>query len=392
MRVLVLSHMYPKPDNEISGIFVHNQVIETVDKGCKIAVISPIRQMPIPLGFIDRKWQIRKTIPKSTVLDGVQIYHPPYMLFPRAMFYWTSGQLLYRGIRTMVERLHLEMPFDLIHAHTALPDGYAAIMLKKKYRLPVVVTIHGADLQSTIHRNNKCKNAVGKVFKEADHIITVSNKLKRIAAANYGCENIITTIPNGIYPYVYKSKRDSVQQIMLSVSNLIRSKGIDLNLQAFAALMDRYPALVYKIIGNGPDLPRLKKIIKELGIPQNRVYFMGQLSNQEVIRHMSESDIFSLPSWSEGFGVVYLEAMSQGRPVIACKGEGIEDVIKHRENGFLVEARSVDDLVCTIDYLLNNSQQAAIVGESAQRTVLESYTWEKNAEKTIGVYRQVLGV
>ncbi len=387
-----MSHMYPKPYNRIGGIFVHNQVKALLEKGCRVTVVSPVRQMPFPLNYTVRKWRARKTIPERVVWEGVPIFHPHYQLIPRAMFYWTSGLLMYRGIRSFMEELSRQFSFDLIHAHVALPDGYAAVMLKQTMNVPVVVTIHGVDFHSTIRRNQRCKDAVGKVLAQADHIITVSNKLKRIAAANYGCENKTTTIANGIHPFIYPGSRNNDQKIMVSVSNLMKSKGIDLNLKAFAALMDRHPALSYKIIGSGPELSGLRKLLKQLHIPENRVSFMGRLPNQEVLRHMSEADFFSLPSWEEGFGVVYIEAMSQGKPVIACRGQGIADVIEHEVNGLLVEPRSVDSLVRAIDYLLNNPKRAAEMGKNAQKTVLAGYTWARNAEETVRVYRQVLGV
>lgn len=390
MRVLVLSQMYPKPYNDVDGIFVHNQVKELIKKGCEVRVVSPERFVPFPLNYIIRKWQVYRGVKKKNILDGVRISFPRYVLIPRARLFWISGLLMYYGIKTSIKSLYQEFAFDIIHAHVALPEGFAAVMLKQEYRVPVILTIHGADLQKTILRNRRCKDAVGKVFEQADHIITVSDKLKGVATNNYGCEGKTTTIPNGIFPYKCKRNVRTERKIILSVSNLIPSKGVDLNLKAFAPLAVKYPDLVYKIIGDGSELLKLKRMVRQLNIPEQRVCFMGQLSNREVIRHMSESDIFSLPSWQEGFGVVYIEAMSQGRPVIACKGEGIEDVIEHGENGFLVKPRDVDSLLETLDYLLSNPGVAEKVGETARKTVLNNYTWEQNAEKTLQLYNRVL--
>jgi len=101
-------------------------------------------------------------------------------------------------------------------------------------------------------------------------------------------------------------------------------------------------------------------------------------------------DIFSLLSWREGFGVVYLEAMAHGKPVIGCQGEGIEDVIAHGKNGLLVKPRDIDSLVEALDFLLSHPEEAKAMGERARKLVLENYTWEKNAEKTIKVYKEVL--
>ncbi|MBC2724843.1 MAG: glycosyltransferase family 4 protein, partial [Desulfosporosinus sp.] len=122
----------------------------------------------------------------------------------------------------------------------------------------------------------------------------------------------------------------------------------------------------------------------------DRVEFLGRLDHKEIIKYMAKTDIFSLPSWNEGFGVVYIEAMSQGRPVIGCKGEGIEDFVEDGKTGMLVKPENVDSLVKAIDYLLSNTDKAQAIGERAQRFILKNYTWEKNAEKTIKVYKEVL--
>lgn len=370
------------------GIFVHNQVKELIHQGCQVVVVAPVRYLPSLPG------RAARNDPKRAAWEGVQTYRPRYLLFPQARLFEYSGNFMHCGIRRTMELIYRKFPFDLFHAHVALPDGFAALKLKQRYGVPVVVTIHGADLHSTIYRNKRCKKAVGKVLEQADQIIMVSNKLKNIAADHYELRDSgkrITTIANGIIPLTFPGRKSNAgQTVILSVSNLIKSKGIDLNLQAFAALMDQHPHLIYKIIGDGPDMARLKHMVGALKIDENRVIFAGQLTHQAVMEQMSEADIFSLPSWKEGFGVAYIEAMSQGLPVIACKGEGIEDVIEHNINGFLVKPRDLNSLIETLDKLLTDPKRAASVGAVAKRTVLEKYRWANNAEKTISVYKQVL--
>ena len=322
----------------------------------------------------------------------MRVYYPRYFSPPSNIFLEHSGRLMFHGLAGTTRLLRSDFKFDLIHAHVALPDGFAAVMLKEKYRVPVVVTIHGLDLQLTIHKNKKCKEAIGRVFEQADQIVTVSNKLRKIAVNNYGWEHKVTTIANGIHPLELQSPvRGTHQVTLLSVANMIESKGIDLNLRAFAALMDRYPDLVYKIVGDGTDLKRLKGLSVSLGLPGERICFTGRLSNLQVMEQMALSDIFSLPSWQEGFGVAYIEAMSQGKPVIACQGEGIEDVIEHGKNGFLVRPRDLNNLIETLDYLLTNPEEGAAIGAAAKKTVLDHYTWDKNAEKTLSLYSKILG-
>jgi teichuronic acid biosynthesis glycosyltransferase TuaC len=395
LSVLVLSHMYPSTFNEIAGIFVHEQVKELIRQGCKVRVICPVPWSPFPINRLRAKWKTYSRIPPQDVWNEVEVYYPRFLVYPKAMLFASSGEWMYRGIKDLVAKIYQDFFFDIIHAHVALPDGFSAMRLKKKYYKPLVVTIHGQDLQVTLHRNDRCKKALMKVFEIADRIIVVSTKLNRIARAEIGFEDKIRIVNNGVDPKKLKSKENgwtfnhSGCKTILSVSNLVNSKGIDLNLMAVSKLIEKHPRLKYVVIGDGPERKRLVGLVANLGV-DSQVEFIGRLSHEKVMKYMAEIEIFSLPSWLEGFGVVYLEAMAHGKPIIACQGEGIEDVITHGETGLLVEPKNVESLVEAIDFLLSNPEKAKSIGERARNLVLEKYTWEKNAEKTIEVYREVL--
>jgi teichuronic acid biosynthesis glycosyltransferase TuaC len=108
------------------------------------------------------------------------------------------------------------------------------------------------------------------------------------------------------------------------------------------------------------------------------------------MKYISKADIFSLPSLNEAFGVVYIEAMACGKPVIGCKGEGIEDFVDDKITGLLVKPKDVDSLAKALDFLLSNPDEAKAIGERARKLVMKNYTWAKNAEKTISLYQGVL--
>jgi len=396
MKILVITHMYPSTFNEIGGIFVHEQVKALVSKGVKVQVVSPVPWTPFPINCLSSKWKNYSSIPERTVYEGINVWYPRYLVFPRYWFFASSGQRMYLGIKEIVAKICQEFQFDLIHAHVALPDGYAAIKLKQIYRKPVIVIIHGQDLYVTFYRNKRCKIALFNVYKKVDRIILVSKKLKEISDNNVGFANKSTVISNGVaVSNILKEKNIILgestldSRIILSVSYLITRKAIDFNLKAIAQLINKYPNLKYLIIGNGPEMRHLKELSNNLRINKH-VEFLGQLSHENVLVYMAKADIFSLPSWDEAFGVVYIEAMAQGTPVIGCQGEGIEDFVEHGITGMLVKPKDVDSLVKAMDYLLSNPDEAQAIGKRARKLVLENYTWEKNAEKTIDVYREVL--
>lgn len=394
MRILVLSHMFPSAFNEVAGIFVHEQVKALVKKGVEVQVVAPVPWSPFPINRMSKKWKTYSEIPLLSVRDGIKVWYPRYLAFPRSWFFASSGQRMYRGIKDVVAKIYREFPFDLIHAHVALPDGYAGALLAQRFGKPLVVTIHGQDLQHTINRNTACKKAVCNVLNSASRSILVSHKLKRLAIKHCGLNDKLSVVPNGVDPkYVAPRPIGSINQqtespVVLSVSNLVRTKGIDLNLYALHRIRKKYPGLRYVVIGSGPEEPRLRKIAIELGMNE-QVVFLGRQPHRQVMKYMAACDVFCLPSWQEGFGVVYLEAMVNGKPVIGCRGEGIEDFVTHGETGLLVKPRDVDNLAESLDYLLSYPDEAKAIGEQARKLALENYTWEKNAEKTIKVYEEV---
>lgn len=395
MKILVISHMYPSTFNEVNGIFVHQQVEELREQGCEVKVVSPVPWTPFPINYISKKWKKYSEIPQKMVWEGIEIYYPRFLSFPKALFFASSGSRMYKGIKDTVAGIYKDFKFNIIHSHVALPDGYCGVLVAKEYKKPLVVTIHGQDFQHTIFRNKKCKDSIEKAINSSKKTVVVSSKLKKtgenllkinkekIAVVSNGIN--LEDIFNGKSILLEKYKK---RKIILSVSHLKKSKGIQLNLKAISKNIKKYNNLFYIIVGSGKEKGELEEFSKQLCI-QNNVEFVGEIPHKKVMEYMSICDIFSLPSYNEGFGVVYLEAMANGKPVIACQGEGIDGIIKDKETGILVKPKDVDSLVKAMDYLLSNSDEARAIGKRACKLVLENYSWEKSAEKIIKVYEEV---
>jgi len=396
MKVLVISHLYPSICKEKAGIFVYKQIKALIARGVEIQIISAVPWIPFPVNYFNFKWNCYSNISEREIKEEIPIWHPRYFSFPKGYFFSSSGERMYFGIRKTMSKIYQEFHFDLIHAHVALPDGAAGMKIAQKFNKPLLVTIHGQDFQQTIFKNNKCKKNIERTINFSEKTIIVSNKLKRIARTSLQINNNkLVVIPNGINKEDFKKNKQfkivnlEEKIIILSVSNLIKTKGIDLNIKALKYLKKKYPNILYIVIGAGKVKNKLVKYINKNKL-EKYVKFLGQMTNQKVINYISKCNIFSLPSWNESFGIVYLEAMAQGKPVIGCEGEGIEDFVEHGVTGMLVKPKDVDSLVEAIDYLKSNPDKARAIGKRARKLVLENYTWGKNAEKTIQVYEEVL--
>jgi len=393
MKVLEISHLYPVPYDPLLGIAMHKQIKALKNEGCEVLVVSPIPWAPFPIKYMSNKWKLYSKVSNHKIIEDIEIFYPGFLVFPKAYFLASSGIRMYYGIKKLVEKLWCIFPFDMIHAHMALPDGYAAMLLSRDYSKPLVVTFQATDLDITTNRNDKCLQSLQKIFFTADKVISPSPRLSRQFSERF--KIVPDTVGYGINPEgvfcgnsnlsaKYKNYR-----ILLSVSRLITTKGIDLNLYALKKIIAKYDNLLYLIIGDGSAHQELECLVNDLDL-KGHVKFIGQQSHNRVMEYMSICEIFTMPSWQETFGLVYIEAMAHGKPVIGCQGQGVDGILTDGKTGLLVKPKDVDSLAKALDFLLRNPKEAKIMAEKARKVVLENYTWEKSAEKTIEIYKQVL--
>jgi glycosyltransferase involved in cell wall biosynthesis len=195
---------------------------------------------------------------------------------------------------------------------------------------------------------------------------------------------------NGVDPIVF-APREKIekQDFILSVGNLIPIKGHELLLRAFANIYERFPKLRCEIIGVGAERARLEVLTHELKI-EDRVRFRGRQSREEVAAAMAQCILFALPSSYEGLGCVYLEAMAAGKPIVACTGQGIAEVVQHGHNGLLISPNSLPDMTDSMVRLLQSPNVAARMGEEARQTVLKKFTLSHQAELLLQLYRECI--
>ncbi|MGH9714576.1 MAG: glycosyltransferase family 4 protein [Candidatus Acidiferrales bacterium] len=152
-------------------------------------------------------------------------------------------------------------------------------------------------------------------------------------------------------------------------------KGTDDLIRAVAQLRSPFPGLQLVAVGGGSDLPRLQGLAVELGIP-DRVHFLEGLSREELAGCYARAEIFALPSAGEGFGLVFLEAMAFGCPIVAAASGGITDLVEDGVNGLLVPPRDADRLAESLDQLLRDESMRARLGHSGAEIVRRKFLFE----------------
>jgi glycosyltransferase involved in cell wall biosynthesis len=176
--------------------------------------------------------------------------------------------------------------------------------------------------------------------------------------------------------------------LVLAVGYLIPRKGLRDLIAAVARLRRRGRTVDLAVVGDGPQRDVLTQQAAAEGVADT-VHFLGRVEHARVLSLMARADLFALPSWDEAFGLVYTEAMAQGTPVVAGKGEGPEDFIEDGVSGYLVPVRDPDSLAGIIAAVLDDPVKAQAVGE-AGRVAARALSWERNARLTLRVYERVL--
>jgi glycosyltransferase involved in cell wall biosynthesis len=176
---------------------------------------------------------------------------------------------------------------------------------------------------------------------------------------------------------------------VLSIGNLIPTKGHAVLLEAIAEVLRAFPELRCQIVGIGPEQRKLMELANKLVISR-QVHFLGRQTRQAVADLLRRCTLFALPSAYEGLGCVYLEAMASAKATIACMGQGIEDVIKHGENGWLVEPNNSTVLADSLRKLLRDPGLRYRLGANARKTVVQGLTLAHHAVQLGQIYRESL--
>jgi len=224
-----------------------------------------------------------------------------------------------------------------------------------------------------------------KVLEASYKCIFVSDKLKNDALKYSKSGRNYVVIPNGVNEKdILVDKNKQIQKefknkkYILTAGNLIKTKGINYIIEAFAKIHGKYEDLVLVIVGQGQERENLKELARIRGV-ENKVIFKGKIPHKELMQYMNQCYFFVLPSYKEGFGVVYIEAMAQEKVVIGCKGQGIEDVIEDNLDGLLVNPRDVEDLVVKMEYIINNEDKRERMALLAKKKVMTKFTWKRSA-------------
>ena len=430
MRVAIVAEYYPRAVDPVLGAWAHRQALAARDAGADVRVLVLHRPLP-PLAALrarDRTaLRAAARQPRRAQLDGIEVVYVPYLSPPRSLSYGAWGAWAAPALRRALRDLRERFPYDLIHAHYALPAGDA--VRRADPRTPCVVSVHGGDVLATPHRSAYARRTVQRALGHARLVLANSAGTARRAEALGARATTIVHLgtdlppaplgppargpgpappgePGGLPPGAAARgpapappgaaagppRRPADRPpTLVTVGHLVARKRHADVLRALARLAPAHPDLRYVVVGDGPEREPLRALAVQLGIAQ-RVEFAGQLRPAQARERAREADLFVLPSVDEAFGVAYVEAMAGGVPAIGCAGEdGPEEIAAAGEGLVRVPPRDPAALAQEIDRLLADDAARAALAAAARATVERAFTWERCGAATLAAYARALG-
>lgn len=383
-NVLIVSGYWPTEANSISGIFVVQQAEAFSKLGIDVTVL-----LTQPLGRSSANYLSTKALGLSETNVRIKIIKtlrlPEKFSSSHIAFKFNSSLLSFFYSREIkyLNKKHGPFSGGIIHG-----GRYAFSSLtkwRKFLKCKVVSVLHGVDPLLEKLSNMSTKNRVMfESAKSADSVVLVGTSLKTYAHKLGIPNEKLVVVSNGtniptVTPVSQANKNSLRARRVISVSNLVKLKGVDHNLRALSALQKRRADLdfEYIVIGDGPEKTNLLELARQLEV-EPRVKFLGRLAYEQTMLEIEKADIFSLPSWGEAFGIVYLEAMARCKPVIGCLNNGAADIFENGKQGFLIEPHDVATLSKYLELLIENDELCESFGKEGRNRV-DDFSWETNA-------------
>lgn len=288
---------------------------------------------------------------------------------------------------------------DMVHAHWMLPQGFVGVFLKKIFKIPLLITVHGSDIFPL--KNMLFKNLQNFVVKNANYI-TVNSKAtqKELLSRFPQYATKIKVIPMGIDINLFrkrnikKPKKYAKSKVLLFVGRLSDQKGLQYLIGSMPSILRRYPDTRLLVIGEGPYKIKLEENASNLGIEQ-KIEFLGSMPAADIAKYYNFADIFIIPSLStktgtEALGLSLLEAMASGCAVVGTNVGGIPFAIKDGYNGILVKQKSSNEISQAVIALLKDREKSKKLGKNAAELIRKDYSWERVSKDFIKLYKNLL--
>jgi len=395
MRVLLINH-FPL-EGSGSGIYTQNVADVLLKLGHEVMVIAPDHKQVTNKDFLVRSIIFSNGVNKN--------FHLPFNFpcftthpFSNTTFYELTDTQISDYTNTFLDFIYKakeDFNPDIIHAQHLWVSSYCA----KKTGIPFCTTCHGTDLIG-FRKGKRYRNMTIDAVKSASFIIAISNQVKKDILNLFDIsDKKIKVISNGFNSDIFRIKEIDrqkilnelglpidVEKVICFVGKLTYFKGVDVLIKAASIYEKVLDNTITLIVGYGELYEKLINLTKKLNL--ERFYFLGHHNQDIVSRIYNLADLAVVPSRGEAFGLVAIEALACGTPVIGTINGGLQDFL-NEEVGALVKQDSPEDLAKKIIKEIKSDSKSK-KGKLAAKYALENFSWNKNVKKLIDIYKKVI--
>ncbi len=347
-------------------------------------------------------------------VDGLTFYRSEIPKTLLAKLPILNQWVIVQSLAKRLDEIIPEIKPDILHAHSSALNGLAALKAARKHNLPLVYECrafwedaavdHGTTEEGSL-RYRLTKMLETHVFKQANAITTICEGLRSDIASRGIPAEKITVIPNAVdtEKFSFGAAPDQTLQTQLGLQDKVvlgfigsfyAYEGLPLLLDALPTILQKQPETRLLLVGGGPQEALIKQKTQALGL-QQQVIFTGRVPHDQVQDYYNQVDIFVYPRLSMRLTDLVtplkpLEAMAQGRLVIASDVGGHKELIEHQHNGYLFKANDADALAATVLSLLAQPQQWIKLREAGRSYVEETRNWTKSVENYKNVYSHLI--
>jgi glycosyltransferase involved in cell wall biosynthesis len=378
MNIVIVSHLY-SPNVGGVEIAVSKLAAYLVKKGNSVRILTS---------------RFPKLLPKREIFDGIEILRLHFRI-PVITPLSSIAKFSFRFVECLLELFAFcrKNKVDIVNLHYPTDNALYAVLLSWLSRAPLVTSIHGSDIESFARSSTFKRWIVGFTLKNSSYIVAnsqdLSNKAKSLYGKIAGSKYIV--IGNCIeIPQESRKSHDIPKGVrfILGIGRLVKVKGFDILVQAFKIFRQKTDDTHLIILGDGEEKESLIGLVHSLGL-QESVLFPGNVDNNNVFDYLSKCAFLVLPSRQEAFGIVCLEAMAAGKPIVAFDVGGVSEIVKNMVNGLLVNVRTAEGLAEKMIYLYGNKELAEKLGENGKEFVRSNFSPEVILKNYLEIFEKL---
>lgn len=340
--------------------------------------------------------------PATEVYRGIKVYRVKSYR-PKHLNFIDEIMQLNFGMLEIASKLVATQQFDCVHAHDWLV-AHAAVTLKRAFGTPIMTTIHATEWGRWSGIHNELQNYIHSMEwllnYESKGTIVCSYYMKNEIQTIFGVPSSkVFVLPNGVETEKYDVNFDQWnfrrkyaydhEKLVMSVGRMVPEKGFQTLCDAALKVLQNYDNVKFVVAGKGGMLENLRARAQMLGI-EHKVWFLGYVSDEDLIKLQIVSDVAVFPSLYEPFGITAIEGMAAGTPIVVSDTGGLGEIVDHGYTGIKTYAGNSDSLAWGILELLYNPNYANAIRENAYNKVHNVYNWDLIAKDTVNVYNYVL--